>query len=77
MTAAPPFPELQKASNQMNMGKAPGDDGVTTEMLRWAPGLLNLIFSPWFKDNTLTVPLDAIVNDWPREWLQAKLSRPI
>lgn len=50
MTAAPPFPELQEAVNQMNMGKAPGDDGVTTEMLRWAPGLLNLIFSPWFKN---------------------------
>ena len=37
--------------------------------------LVTVVQELW--DNTLTVPLDAIVNDWPREWLQAKLSCPI
>lgn len=74
MNDTPTTHELQKALTQMKLGKAPGDDGVTTEMLRWAPPpiqhhLFALVQQLW--NQTLTAPPDAPVENWPQEWLQA------
>eukprot|EP00435_Cladocopium_sp_Y103_P073129 s129_g42.t1 len=58
----------------MKLGKAPGDDGLTTEMLKWAPpSLLEQLFtftqSMW--DQTCNAQPDALTRHWPDEWLTA------
>ena len=37
LSDTPTTPELMRALAKMKIGKAPGDDGVTVEMLKWAP----------------------------------------
>ena len=37
LNETPTIPELTRALAKMKIGKAPGDDGVTVEMLKWAP----------------------------------------
>ena len=37
MAQTPTPQELKRALQKMKVGKAPGDDGVTVEMLKWPP----------------------------------------
>lgn len=74
MMDTPTIPELQKALSQMKIGKAPGDDGVTVEMLKWAPiAIQTQVFSfvQQLWDQTLKAHPDALTDTWPTEWLQA------
>ena len=70
----PTIPELTRALAKMKIGKAPGDDGVTVEMLKWAPqAILDNLFSYtqslW--NTTCTAPPDLATAHWPQSWLQA------
>ena len=74
MAQTPTPQELQRALQKMKVGKAPGDDGVTVEMLKWAP--------PSIIDKVITITQDIwqataranpqeLIGHWPAEWLTA------
>ena len=58
----------------MKTGKAPGEDGITVEMLKWAPSALHtqivaMIQEIW--QSTLTAEEFGEADSWPSEWLAA------
>ena len=58
----------------MKLGRAPGNDGVTAEMLQWAPNallnrLIHLVQQVW--DATRDSTDEAEADEWPDDWLQA------
>ena len=74
LNETPTIPELTRALAKMKIGKAPGDDGVTVEMLKWAPQTIldNLFsFTQTLWDTTCNAPPDLATAHWPQSWLQA------
>ena len=70
----PTTPELTRALAKMKIGKAPGDDGVTVEMLKWAPQQVmdNLFtFTQHLWNTTCSAPPDTATVHWPESWMQA------
>ena len=61
-------------SKKMKIGRAPGNDGVTAEMLQWAPkALLNRLIHlvQQVCDATRDSTDEAEADEWPDDWLQA------
>ena len=61
-------------SKNENRTRAPGNDGVTAEMLQWAPKallnrLIHLVQQVW--DATRDSTDEAEADEWPEDWLQA------
>ena len=74
LTQTPTRTEVQHALNKMKVGKAPGQDGVTVEMVKWAPlemqdQIISLVQLIW--STTVQADADAITDSWPQSWLQA------
>ena len=76
MAQTPTPQELHRALQKMKIGKAPGDDGVTVEMLKWAPSniletviIITITQSIW--QTTAQADLQELVEHWPAEWLAA------
>ena len=70
----PTATEITEAIRNMKVGKAPGDDGVMVEMLKWAPkDFLDRVIATkqdiW--RHTLASEDFAEADTWPQEWLIA------
>ena len=71
----PPTPqEFKRALQKMKVGKAPGDDGVTVEILKWAPPsiidkVITITQQIW--QTTTRADPQELVDHWPAEWLTA------
>ena len=58
----------------MKVGKAPGDDGVSVEMVKWAPAhiqdiVVKVTQNIW--ETTGQANPEELVDSWPEEWLSA------
>ena len=74
MSQTPTPQELKRALQKMKVGKAPGDDGVTVEMLKWAPPsiidkVITITQHIW--QTTTRANPQELVDHWPAEWLTA------
>ena len=66
--------ELKRALQKMKVGKAPGDDGVTVEMLKWAPPSIMdkvITITQHIWQTTTRADPQELVDHWPAEWLTA------
>ena len=74
LTSTPTKMDILHALQKMKFGKAPGVDGITVKMLKWAPtqmldevcSLVQLIWSTTTASDT-----ETITESWPDSWLQA------
>ena len=74
LEAVPDYTEIRRAIKKMKVGKAPGADGVTVEMLKWAPeNLLQSVADIVQKVWTASIQAGdhAEADEWPQDWLQA------
>ena len=72
MSQTPTPQELKRALQKMKVGKAPGDDGVTVEMLKWAPPSIMdkvITITQHIWQTTTRADPQELVDHWPAEWL--------
>ena len=74
MSQTPTPQEFKRALQKMKVGKAPGDDGVTVEMLKWTPPsiidkVITITQHIW--QTTTRADPQELVDHWPAEWLTA------
>lgn len=74
LTSLPTKVDILHALQKMKFGKAPGVDGITVEMLKWAPTQMidevcSLVQHIW--STTTASDTETITESWPDSWLQA------